>query len=51
VDAVASITRTPADLLERRQLGRLEPGSRADLVVLDGQLHVLKVMRNGRWCR
>ena len=50
VEAIASITRTPADLLGRPQLGRLEEGSPADLVVLDDQLQVLKVMRNGHWC-
>jgi len=49
VDAVAAVTRTPADLLARPDLGRLEPGARADLVVLDGRLEVRGVMRQGRW--
>ena len=49
VDAVAAVTRTPADLLARPELGRLEPGARADLVVLDDRLEVRGVMRHGRW--
>jgi N-acetylglucosamine-6-phosphate deacetylase len=51
VSAIASITRTPADLLEQPCLGRLQPGARPDLVVMDDQLRVRKVMKNGRWCR
>jgi N-acetylglucosamine-6-phosphate deacetylase len=51
VDAVAAVTRTPADLLARPDLGRLEPGARADLVALDDGLEVRAVMRNGRWVR
>ena len=49
VAAVAAVTRTPADLLARPDLGRLEPGARADLVVLDDRLEVRGVMRQGRW--
>jgi N-acetylglucosamine-6-phosphate deacetylase len=49
VDAVAAVTRTPADLLARPDLGRLEPGARADLVVLDDRMQVRGVMRQGRW--
>ena len=49
LDAVAAVTRTPADLLARPDLGRLEAGARADLVVLDDRLEVRGVMRNGRW--
>ena len=50
VSAVAAITQTPADLLGQPHLGRLAPGGRADLVVLDDQLRVQAVMRNGQWC-
>lgn len=35
VDAIRGITSAPADLLGRRDLGRLEVGARADLVLLD----------------
>jgi N-acetylglucosamine-6-phosphate deacetylase len=49
VEALAAVTRTPADLLGRGDLGRLAPGARADLVVLDDRLHVRDVMRRGRW--
>src|SRR6478672_8367908 len=49
MDSLAALTRTPADLLGRPDLGRLEPGARADLVVLDDRLEVRGVMRRGRW--
>src|SRR6478672_1703935 len=49
MDSLAALTRTPADLLGRPDLGRLEPGARADLVVLDDRLEVRGVMRHGRW--
>jgi len=51
VDSVAAVTRRPADLLGRPDLGRLEPGARADLVVLDDRLEVRGVMQRGRWVR
>lgn len=51
VDGIAAVTRRPADLLGRPDLGRLEPGARADLVVLDDRLEVRGVMRRGRWVR
>lgn len=49
VDSLAALTRTPADVLGRPDLGRLEPGARADLVLLDDRLVVRGVMRRGRW--
>ena len=49
VDALRAVTRTPADVLGRHDLGRLEPGARADLVVLDRALEVRAVMRRGCW--
>src|SRR3954471_8111182 len=51
VEALAAVTVTPADLLGRPDLGRLAPGARADLVVLDERLDVVSVMRRGRWLR
>lgn len=47
VDAVRAATRIPADLLGRSDLGRLEPGCRADLVALDADLRVTDVWRRG----
>lgn len=49
LDAVRAAATTPADLLGRADLGRIAPGARADLVVLDAELEVVRVMREGRW--
>ncbi|WP_226913264.1 N-acetylglucosamine-6-phosphate deacetylase [Gephyromycinifex aptenodytis] len=50
-EAITAATSTPADVLRRPDLGRLAPGARADLVVLDAQLRVGRVMRAGKWVR
>jgi N-acetylglucosamine-6-phosphate deacetylase len=48
--AVRSASANPADLLGLEDRGRLAPGTRADLVVLDGtSLAVRRVMRAGAW--
>ncbi len=47
--AVAAATREPLALLGVTDRGRLEPGLRADLVELDDDLRVRRVMRGGRW--
>ena len=47
--AVAAATREPLALLGVTDRGRLEPGQRADLVELDDDLQVRRVMRAGRW--
>jgi N-acetylglucosamine-6-phosphate deacetylase len=46
---VAAATRDPLALLGVTDRGRLEPGLRADLVELDDDLGVRRVMRGGRW--
>lgn len=46
--AVRAASSTPADVLGRRDLGRIAPGARADLVVLDTQLTVQEVLHGGR---
>ncbi len=46
-DAVAAATLAPARLLRRADLGRLEPGARADVVVLDDDLHVTRTLVSG----
>lgn len=48
-EAVAAASTRPADVLGRPDLGRIAPGAKADLVVLDEALHVRRVMRRGRW--
>jgi N-acetylglucosamine-6-phosphate deacetylase len=48
-DAVAMASTTPARVLGLADIGSLEPGRRADLVVLDPELRVKRVMRGGRW--
>jgi N-acetylglucosamine-6-phosphate deacetylase len=49
VDAVRAASRTPADALGLRDVGRLEAGHRADLVVVDDGLRPRRVMRLGAW--
>jgi N-acetylglucosamine-6-phosphate deacetylase len=49
VDAARMAAGTPAAAIDRPDLGALEPGRRADLVVLDSELRVLRVMRAGSW--
>ncbi|GAA1927639.1 N-acetylglucosamine-6-phosphate deacetylase [Microbacterium aoyamense] len=46
-DAVDALTRTPARVLGRDDLGRLEPGCLADAVLLDDDLTVRSVWRAG----
>jgi N-acetylglucosamine-6-phosphate deacetylase len=48
-EAVRAASTNPAELLGLADRGRLEPGTRADLVVLDGSLAVRRVMRDGVW--
>ena len=48
-DAVASASSTPAAVLGRTDIGALEGGRRADLVVVDDDLTPLRVMLRGRW--
>lgn len=47
--AVAAASRNPLALLGVDDRGRLAVGQRADLVELDGALHVRRVMRAGSW--
>jgi N-acetylglucosamine-6-phosphate deacetylase len=47
--AVAAATREPLALLGVTDRGSLKPGLRADLVELDDDLRVRRVMRGGRW--
>jgi N-acetylglucosamine-6-phosphate deacetylase len=48
-DATAMATSTPARALGLSDVGRLEPGALADLVVLDDDLQVEAVMHRGSW--
>ena len=47
--AVLATTANPAELLGLDDRGRIEPGLRADLVELDADYQVRRVMRAGRW--
>jgi N-acetylglucosamine-6-phosphate deacetylase len=47
--AVSAATRNPLTLIGIADRGRLAPGQRADLVELDGDLRVRRVMRAGAW--
>ncbi len=48
-DVVRAATASPAAMLGLDRVGALRPGYRADLVVLDDQLDVRRVMRRGDW--
>ncbi|MHC1563138.1 N-acetylglucosamine-6-phosphate deacetylase [Actinomycetospora sp. C-140] len=48
VEALGAATTVPAELLGRPDLGRLTPGGRADVVVLDGGMAVTRVLVDGR---
>lgn len=48
-DAVRAATATPAALHGLGSVGALRPGSHADLVVLDDDLAVTRVMHRGTW--
>jgi N-acetylglucosamine-6-phosphate deacetylase len=47
--AVAAASANPLGLLGVSDRGRIAPGQRADLVELDGDLSVRRVMRGGEW--
>ena len=47
--AVRSASLTPATVLGRADIGALEVGRRADVVVVDGSLRPLAVLRAGQW--
>jgi N-acetylglucosamine-6-phosphate deacetylase len=47
--AVAAASTNPAALLGASDRGRIEAGLRADLVELDEQLRLVRVMRGGAW--
>lgn len=49
VDAVRAAATTPAEVLGRADLGALEAGCRADVLVTDPDLHPRAVLRAGRW--
>ena len=48
-DAVRAATASPAALHGLARVGQLRPGYDADLVVLDDELEVQRVMRHGDW--
>lgn len=49
VEAIQAATCQPADYLDLADVGRLEAGFRADMVMLDNELRVRRVMMNGVW--
>jgi N-acetylglucosamine-6-phosphate deacetylase len=46
-DAIGAATSVPARILDRTDLGVLQAGSAADLVVLDDRLEILRVLCGG----
>jgi N-acetylglucosamine-6-phosphate deacetylase len=48
-DAVAAASPNPLAMLGITDRGRIENGQRADLVELDDDLRVRRVMRGGTW--
>ena len=49
--AVDAATRVPARAARRADVGALVPGARADVVVLDGEVDVVRVLVDGIDCR
>jgi N-acetylglucosamine-6-phosphate deacetylase len=47
-EAVSAATEVPARIVRRPDLGVLEPGSRADVVVLDDRLDIAQVLAGGQ---
>jgi N-acetylglucosamine-6-phosphate deacetylase len=47
-DAVAAATEVPARVVGRPDLGVIEPGGRADVVVLDDRLEIAQVLSGGK---
>ncbi|HEY3544047.1 MAG TPA: N-acetylglucosamine-6-phosphate deacetylase [Gaiellaceae bacterium] len=47
-DAIDAATAVPARIIRRPDLGVLEPGSRADVVVLDDRLEIAQVIAGGK---
>jgi N-acetylglucosamine-6-phosphate deacetylase len=47
-EAVGAATTVPARILRRPDLGVLEPGGRADIVVLDDRLEIAQVLSGGQ---
>jgi N-acetylglucosamine-6-phosphate deacetylase len=48
--AVRAATQNPADMIGLADRGRLAPGHRADLIVLDAALQVTATLQAGVWC-
>jgi N-acetylglucosamine-6-phosphate deacetylase len=48
-DAVAAASRTPAAVMGWSDVGALEAGRRADVLVVDDALEPVRVLRSGRW--
>jgi len=48
-DAVLAAATTPAEVLGRADVGALQAGLRADVVLVDVDLRPLRVLRRGRW--
>ena len=46
-DAIGAATSVPAQILGRSDLGVLEPGGAADIVVLDDRLEIARVLCGG----
>jgi N-acetylglucosamine-6-phosphate deacetylase len=45
--ALAALTTTPAAMLERTDVGNIEPGAKADVVILNGESDVVQVFKGG----
>jgi N-acetylglucosamine-6-phosphate deacetylase len=47
-EALAAASEVPARVLSRHDVGSLQPGARADAIVLDDRLELVRVLRDGR---
>ncbi len=48
-DAVRAATQTPATTAGLTDVGELRPGTFADLIVVDDELRLQRVLHRGRW--
>lgn len=47
-EAIKMITQTPAEILDRNDIGKIEKGRKADIVLFDNDINIKYVIKNGK---